>query len=323
MAAGSLSPSIPTLTADASQPLDLPPLAARTLRLLAVLIDGSIAGVLVFLTAFGAIVGGAGTIRALAGAKDQLLARVGGAGFAAVGSVVAVVAGTALLVLTLYQWFLLSTQGQTIGKRACGIRIVDATSGKPAGFFQAVVLRALVPAAIVAAATALLGWLFPPIGGLLALIDLVPIFGPQRRCVHDSLAGTHVRWVEAKSERRMQLALVGLAVLAVGGATTAVVLNPTALEAIRRKPGPTPVTAVAPAPPPAPAPAPAPVPAPAPAPPAPVAPVPAPAPAPVAPAPPLAPGIYSWVDGEGTTSFTNDPSSIPEKYKASIKKLGE
>ena len=165
------------------------------------MIDSLLAGVLVFLTAFGAIVGGAGTIGAFAGAKDQVLSRVGGAGLAVVGIILAVVAGAALFVLTIYQWYLLSTLGQTIGKRACGIRIVHDLTGKPAGFFRAVVLRSLMPMLIVGVATALLGWLFPPIGGLLAVFNLVPIFGPERRCVHDYLAGTQVRWVAARSER--------------------------------------------------------------------------------------------------------------------------
>jgi len=324
MRRSSRSPSIRLLPTDATPHIDpLPALAARSLRLLAVMIDSLIAGVLVFFTAFGAIVGGAGTIGAFAGAKDQLLAKVGGGGLAVAGLILAVVAGTALFVLTLYQWYLLSTLGQTIGKRACGIRIVDATTGKPAGFIRAVLLRSLLPMLMVSVLTALLGWLFPPIGGLLAGINLVPIFGPGRRCLHDYLAGTDVRWVEAKSEKRMQIAMVGVGLLTVGSAVAAVMLTPNALDPIRQwptrlraqKPTPT-VTGVAPAPI-APAPAPVPVlPAPAPA-PAP------PAPAPVAIAPALTPGIYSWVDGEGTTSFTNDPSSIPEKFKASTRKLGE
>lgn len=318
------SPNIPLLpTASTHAILDQPALAARSLRLLAVLIDAAIAGALLFLTTLGALAGGAGTLRAFAGTKDPLLAKLGSGGLGAAGIVLAVVAGTALFVVTLYQWYLLSTLGQTIGKRAFGIRIVDATTGKPAGFFQAVLLRSLLPMLIVSVVTALLGWLFPPIGGLLALFNLVPIFGPDRRCAHDYLAGTQVRWVHAKSEKRMQIAIVGTGLLAVGSAVAAVMLTPNALESIRQWPtqlsAPTPPVPIAAVP----APDLNPVPvvlAPAPE---PKAPVPAPAPTPVAQAPSLEPGIYSWVDGKGTTSFTNDPSSIPEKFKASIKKLGE
>lgn len=289
------------------------------------MIDSAIASALIFLTLFGVMAGGAGTIGALANEKAPFLSKLGSGGLGAVGIVIAVAAGGALVLLTLYQWFLLATQGQTIGKRAVGIRIVDAATGKTAGFFQAVLMRTILPILIVSAVTALLGWLFPPIGGLLALFNLVPIFGPDRQCVHDLLASTQVRWVNAKSEQRMKIAYVGTGVLAVGGAAAVVLLAPGTLETLKQlpsqlKPAPAPIAVAPPAPAPEPiAPAPAPV-APAPTPEA--APAPAPAPAPVAQAP-LAPGVYSWVDKDGTTSFTNDPSTIPEKYRGSIKKLGE
>ncbi len=289
------------------------------MRLVAVMIDTAIAGVLLFFTVFGALAGGAGTIGALANTRDQLLAKIGSGGLGIAGTIIAVVAGSALAVLTLYQGYLLSAHGQTVGKRAVGIRIVDATTGKPAGFVKAVLLRAVLPMLIVSAITALVGWLFPPIGGLLAVFNLVPIFGPDRRCVHDHLAGTRVDWVNAKSETRMRIALAGGGVLVAGSAVAMVMLTPGLLDSIKQYPAqlkaekPTPPAPAAIAAVPAP---------PAPAPPAP-APEPEPAPAPAVVAVPLAPGVYSWVDGQGTTSFTNDPSSIPEKFKRSIKKLGE
>ena len=80
--------------------------------------------------------------------------------------------------LVLFQWFLLATSGQTIGKKLLMIRIVS-TGGKLPGFLQAVVLR---------------NWLrvvfsFIPFFGI---IDFLFIFADSRRCLHDYLAGTKV-----------------------------------------------------------------------------------------------------------------------------------
>ena len=76
------------------------------------------------------------------------------------------------------QWFLLTTSGQTIGKKLLMIRIVT-TSGKLPGFLQAVVLR---------------NWLRAVISVLpfFGLIDVLFIFSDSRRCLHDYLANTRV-----------------------------------------------------------------------------------------------------------------------------------
>ena len=76
------------------------------------------------------------------------------------------------------QWFLLTTSGQTIGKKLLMIRIVT-TSGKLPGFLQAVVLR---------------NWLRAVISVLpfFGLIDVLFIFSDSRRCLHDYLASTRV-----------------------------------------------------------------------------------------------------------------------------------
>jgi len=78
----------------------------------------------------------------------------------------------------IFQYFLLSTSGQTIGKKLTMIRIV-CTTGEVAGFVQAVVLRDC--------ACRLLG-LIP----FFSLINLLVGLGASRRCLHDYIANTRV-----------------------------------------------------------------------------------------------------------------------------------
>ncbi|QBB70424.1 RDD family protein [Pseudolysobacter antarcticus] len=78
--------------------------------------------------------------------------------------------------------YYLKKDGQTIGKRIVGIRIVDMdnqilTLGK------ILVLRYL-PIRIAA--------MIPFAGGLCALVDMLFIFRQNRRCLHDLIAGTKV-----------------------------------------------------------------------------------------------------------------------------------
>lgn len=80
--------------------------------------------------------------------------------------------------LTVVQWYLLSTSGQTIGKKLCMIRIVTQ-SGQVPGFVRAVVLR---------------NWVrnFLSCVPLFSLLDILFIFSDSRRCLHDWFAGTKV-----------------------------------------------------------------------------------------------------------------------------------
>jgi len=72
--------------------------------------------------------------------------------------------------------------GQTVGKRLLGIRIADfQTEGVPA--FWRLVARIAVPS--FAARAGLIGSLFD-------LVDILLIFGKDRRCIHDLIAGTRV-----------------------------------------------------------------------------------------------------------------------------------
>jgi uncharacterized RDD family membrane protein YckC len=77
---------------------------------------------------------------------------------------------------------LLRTQGQTLGKRWVGIRIVTLDNKLPE-FWRLVALRC-APV-----------WLMPQIpfiGKILSVVDDLMIFGESRRCLHDLIAGTKV-----------------------------------------------------------------------------------------------------------------------------------
>ncbi|MCX6854878.1 MAG: RDD family protein [Verrucomicrobia bacterium] len=83
------------------------------------------------------------------------------------------------LALLGYTIYLLSTQGQTLGKKWMGVRIVNYSDNGSAGFVKAVLLRLLVNGII---------GVIPFYG----LIDILFIFSDDKRCLHDKIAGTHV-----------------------------------------------------------------------------------------------------------------------------------
>ena len=78
-----------------------------------------------------------------------------------------------------FQIYLLSNQGQTIGKFALKIKIVRVSDGRNGGFVTNVLVRQIV--------NSLIG--IVPFYGL---VDILFIFREDRRCVHDHLAGTRV-----------------------------------------------------------------------------------------------------------------------------------
>jgi uncharacterized RDD family membrane protein YckC len=77
------------------------------------------------------------------------------------------------------QCYLLATTGQTIGKRILRIRIVSLASGETPSFSRVVIRRYFLP---------LILWFL----GFGLLLDALFIFGKERRCIHDILAGTKV-----------------------------------------------------------------------------------------------------------------------------------
>ena len=105
-----------------------------------------------------------------------------------------VVLGIGFVGIQIYQLIMLSTYGQTVGKWLMRVRIVRDPTGAPVGFMRAVLLRAIVPGALLG----FIGWLISPIASwVLAIVDIVYILGPDRRCLHDYIAGTKVVRVHA------------------------------------------------------------------------------------------------------------------------------
>ena len=87
------------------------------------------------------------------------------------------------LILLVIQVIMLSTRGQTIGKRILRIRVVRHPDGSPAGFLHAWLLRNFIPFLI---------QLVPWIGFAFWIVDACFIFTQDRRCLHDLIAGTKV-----------------------------------------------------------------------------------------------------------------------------------
>jgi uncharacterized RDD family membrane protein YckC len=83
--------------------------------------------------------------------------------------------------------YLIHKNGQTIAKRALGIKIVDYRSNTIANVFKIFFLRygSLVLLSLV-----------PVIGKFLGLINPLCIFGKEKRCLHDLIAGTKVVNIE-------------------------------------------------------------------------------------------------------------------------------
>jgi len=88
-----------------------------------------------------------------------------------------------LIALAVVQCVLLSRLGQSIGKLALGLRIVRTADNTRAGFVHAFLLRGTIPWTIEQ---------IPFLGALFWCADVSLIFGRERRCVHDYIAGTKV-----------------------------------------------------------------------------------------------------------------------------------
>ncbi len=83
------------------------------------------------------------------------------------------------LPLLVYQWYLISKTGQTLGEKWLGIKIVKL-DGSPVDFMTGVVKR---------------NWLVMVLSmfvGCIRLVDILVIFGDERRCLHDHIAETKV-----------------------------------------------------------------------------------------------------------------------------------
>lgn len=139
-----------------------PTLASRGARLGAVIVDQA--------CLFGAIA--VGVLLVVLGGGEQALTILG------IGLAIVL-----FLAIAITQLVLLSSRGQTIGKRLVGIRIVKLDTGENGGFVANVVMRAFVPALIGAV---------PYVGPLFSIVDTLFIFREDYRCIHDHIAGTVV-----------------------------------------------------------------------------------------------------------------------------------
>jgi uncharacterized RDD family membrane protein YckC len=88
-----------------------------------------------------------------------------------------------VLCVLLYQSILLASTGQTIGKKAMGLRVVNNSGSGNPGFFRSVVLRWWLPILIAPASY---------LGAAICVFDCMFIFRRNHRCLHDLIAGTKV-----------------------------------------------------------------------------------------------------------------------------------
>ncbi len=137
-------------------------LASRGSRLAASLIDG-LAAIAIVAPALAAVF--------MVGESSSL---------STMGWFLAAVSGIGIVVFAVYQLSLLVRQGQTLGKKTMNIRIVNYDDGGIPSAGRLLGVRCFL--------NSFLGRIIP----FYALIDVVAIFGNERRCIHDYLAGTKV-----------------------------------------------------------------------------------------------------------------------------------
>jgi len=167
-----LPPAVPYTAAVAAQPMvpgSTLELADRWVRLGAQLLDGMI-GCGFLLPGFGLLLA-AGVLNDANQPNMPLLV----AGFG--------ILGLAVLALLGIQIYLLSTRGQTMGKKLLGIKIVVFEDESNPGFVKAFLLRGFVNGLIGAV---------PVAGPIYSIVDICFIFRSDQRCCHDLLAGTKV-----------------------------------------------------------------------------------------------------------------------------------
>jgi uncharacterized RDD family membrane protein YckC len=154
-----------------------PELASRGARLLAASLDELILLAIGLPLVFGAVPVvmdkvGAGEIPDV---DDVLNAMVGGT-----GTIVTVVA---LIVWCVITTWLVASNGQSIGKRLVGIKVVR-TNGERASLARIFLLRNLVNGLPLV--------VLPYVGLLYQLIDPLLIYQPAQQCIHDKIADTIV-----------------------------------------------------------------------------------------------------------------------------------
>ena len=81
-----------------------------------------------------------------------------------------------------FNLYYLHRDGQTLGKKVVGIRILRSDTS-PCELWRVIVLRFL-PITLLGA--------IPLLGPIVSLVDALMIFGEERRCLHDLIADTIV-----------------------------------------------------------------------------------------------------------------------------------
>lgn len=160
--------------------------ATRLSRFLAVLIDGSPGIVAAFIAAIYVAVAMPGVFSGQFDPKSINWMSIGLAGLA----VVALSIGWVI-----WQIVLLYRYGQTIGKKAMGIRVVRMDGSRvsfPRFFFVRGGVLVVIRAVIGGIAGALQMRHGNLAGYLVTLVDALLIFGPASRCGHDFIADTRV-----------------------------------------------------------------------------------------------------------------------------------
>jgi uncharacterized RDD family membrane protein YckC len=94
--------------------------------------------------------------------------------------------------LVILQATLLSLKSQSIGNLLVRTRIVRMTDGAPGGFLRAFLLRGFLARVLRH---------IPVLGGVFWIVDSCFIFRPDKRCLHDLMAGTKVVKVLTPAEQ--------------------------------------------------------------------------------------------------------------------------
>ena len=107
------------------------------------------------------------------------------------GPILALIALTGLIsvAVLITQLVLLAKNGQTIGKKVLGIKMIISTGEIPS-VWRVFLLRWL-PFAVTAGVVELM-FKVRGMGNIIYLVDALLIFQPTRRCLHDLFADTHV-----------------------------------------------------------------------------------------------------------------------------------
>ncbi len=97
-----------------------------------------------------------------------------------------------VLVMAALNGYTLATRGQTLGKMAAGIQIVDHETGRLLPFLRVFVIRSLWTLPLSFIVAIIPGQMDDIVISVAVLIDVLLIFGSDQRCLHDYLAGSKV-----------------------------------------------------------------------------------------------------------------------------------